>query len=58
MACICNGEAKKIVVRERSGEVIRPKDIDGITEAIIDFYYWWRKDSLVVYSLSSLSIEL
>ena len=57
MACICNGEAKKIVVRERSGEVIRPKDVDGIAEAIIDLYYRWIKDSLVEYSLSFLSIE-
>ena len=57
MACICDGEAEKIVVRERSGEVIRPKDVDGIAEAIIDLYYRWIKDSLVEYSLSFLSIE-
>ena len=57
MARICDGEAEKIVVRERSGEVIRPKDVDGIAEAIIDLYYRWIKDSLVEYSLSFLSIE-
>ena len=39
MACIWEGETEKIVVRERLGEVIRPKDLDGIAEAIIDFYY-------------------
>ena len=57
MARICDGEAEKIVVRERSGKVIRPKDVDGIAEAIIDLYYRWIKDSLVEYSLSFLSIE-
>ncbi|MFQ5964402.1 MAG: glycosyltransferase [Candidatus Scalinduaceae bacterium] len=46
LALVPDGEAKDLIIKERLGITVWPKDIDGIKNAIYELYKDWEQDSL------------
>ncbi len=46
LALVPDGEAKDLIVKERLGRVVVPKDIEGIKNTILAFYDEWKNNKL------------
>ncbi len=46
LALVPDGEAKDLIVREGLGVAVEPEDIDGVKNAIFEFYKKWKQNSL------------
>ncbi len=46
IALVPDGEAKDLIIKEGLGVTVEPEDIDGIKNAIIEFYKKWKRNSL------------
>ncbi|GAX61868.1 glycosyltransferase [Candidatus Scalindua japonica] len=46
LALVPEGEAKDLIVKDRLGITVDPRDIDGIKDSILDFYEKWKDNKL------------